>query len=96
MLFVPRPGLEKLLLRWGPLGARVAITAKRIENEARARVEVLSGDTQRSGRTVSTDDGYRVVFSEAARYLEFGAYGREFPFLRPAADAVAPGKRRAS
>jgi hypothetical protein len=96
MLFVPRPGLEKLLLRFGPVAFRTRMVAAQILEEAQARVEVLSGDTQRSGRTEQTDDGARVLFSEAARYLEFGAYGREFPFLRPAADAVAPGKRRAS
>lgn len=93
-LFVPRPGIESLLLRFGPVGLRVRTTAEKIKEEARDRVEVLSGDTRDSGRTEATDDGARVIFGEAARYLEFGAYGRTFPFLRVAADAVVPRGRR--
>jgi hypothetical protein len=92
MLYVPRPGSERIfgiLLR-----ARVLAVAKQIENEARERVRVASGETHDSGRTSLTDDGARVSFGGAARWLEFGAYGREYPFLRPAADAVVPGGRR--
>jgi len=95
-LFVPRPGVVQLLARFGPLRLRVAAVAGDIEEEAKARVNVKTGATRDSGRVEATSDGSRVLFGGAAKYLEFGAYGRSYPFLRPAGDAVVPGGRRGS
>lgn len=75
---------------------RVRDVADEIANVARDihPWESQSGDTESSITVTSTTDGARVSAGEAARYLEFGAYGRVYPFLRPAADAVVPGGRR--
>lgn len=96
MLFVPRPGSDILLARSPIIAFQVRSVAGKIEEEARSRIHSVTGDTAGSGRTTIIPDGARVVFGFAARYLEFGAYGRSYPFLRPAADAVVPGGRRSS
>jgi hypothetical protein len=95
-LFVPNPAAPALLARSPFVLARVAVAAHAIRAKAYDLVRVDSGETAASGRVEATAEGFRVVFGGAAYWLEFGAYGRSYPFLRPAADAVVPGGRRES
>lgn len=100
MLFVPRPGATLAIAKSRGVAIRTRLAAELIASEARGRVRVLTGETQKSIRVEATVEGARVIagsgdWDTAARWLEFGTSRQPpYPFLRPAADAVIPGGRR--
>lgn len=67
-------------------GAR-EVVGRAVADAARARVEVLTGETRES----ITSDSEKVEAAGASVYLEFGTSKMAAePFMRPAADEVGP------